>query len=139
MTDIAAYFDRYGWTYETPDANLWQSTFFTESEEEFDLYVMLVEDWVHFAVTPFLPPIPDAQASRVHTVMLKLNQKMRIVRFALDGDGDASLIADAPAPQLNDAYFAQIVEAFVYYADRLAGELRRMAVDDAYASPLIQE
>lgn len=139
MIDIPALFDRYGWAYETPDVNLWRSTFFTENEEEFDFYVMIVEDWVHFTVTPFLPPIPAAQAARLNTAMLKLNQQMRIVRFALDTDDDAALVADAPVQQLNETYFAQIVEAFVYYADRLSGELRRLANDAAYASPLIQD
>lgn len=139
MTDISDFFDRLGWTYTAPEAGLWQSSFFTESEEEFDLYVMVVEDWVHFAVTPLLPPVPEAQAARIHRTILKLNQQMKLVRFALDDDGDVSLIADAGAAQLTDAFFAQIVEAFVYYADQLAAELRRMALDAAYASPLIRE
>jgi hypothetical protein len=86
-----------------------------------------------------LPSAPAAQQARIHSALLRLNQQMRLVRFALDGDGDVSLIADAPLHRLNDAYFAQIVEAFVYYADRLAGELRRMLFDAHYASPLIRE
>lgn len=139
MIDIAAYFDRYGWVCTAPEADLWMSAFFTESEEEFDLYVMVVEDWVHFAVTPFLPAIPEAQRQRLYASMLKLNQQMRMLRFALDGDGDVSLIADVPARHLNDAYFGRILEAFVYYADRLAAELRRMSTDPAYFSPLVQE
>ncbi len=139
MTDISALFDHFGWAYTTPESDLWQSAFFTESEEEFDLYVMVVEDWVHFAVTPFLPPIPEKQAARIHRTVLRLNQQMRFLRFALDDDGDLSLIADAPAAQLTGDLFAQIMEAFVYYADQLAGELRRMAFDDAYASSLIRE
>lgn len=139
MSDIGVFFHRFGWAYTAPEPNLWHSTFFTESEEEFDLYVMVVEDWAHFAVTPFLPPASAAQQARIHSALLRLNQQMRLVRFALDGDGDVSLIADAPLHRLNDAYFAQIMEAFVYYADRLAGELRRMLFDAHYASPLIRE
>jgi hypothetical protein len=100
---------------------------------------MVVEDWVHFAVTPLLPPIPEAQTERIHRAVLKLNQQMKLVRFALDEDGDLSLIADAPVAQLTDAFFAQIVESFVYFTDQLAAELRRMAFDGAYASPLIRE
>ncbi len=139
MSDIGVFFHRFGWAYTAPEPNLWHSTFFTESEEEFDLYVMVVEDWAHFSVTPFLPPASAAQQARIHSALLRLNQQMRLVRFALDGDGDVSLIADAPLHRLNDAYFAQIVEAFVYYADRLAGELRRMLFNADYASPLIRE
>ena len=139
MPDIAALFDRTGWVCTQPEANLWQSSFFTENEEEFDLYVMVVEDWVHFAVTPFLPPLPSAQAPRLHAPLLKLNQQLRLVHFALDGDGDVTLVADVAAQWLDLAVFAQILEAAVFYTDRLAGELWRMAADPAYFSPLVQE
>jgi len=137
MLDIARHFDHHGWSYESPEPGLWRSTFFTESEEEFDLYVMVVDDWVHFAVTPFLPPVAPDAAAHLHTALLQLNQQMRIARFALDGDGDVSLLADAPADQLGDAHFSRIVETLVAYADQLAGELRRMAADAGYHSPLL--
>lgn len=139
MSNIAALFDQHGWAYETLDDNLWRSTFFTENEEEFDLYVMAVEDWVHFAVMPFLPPIPEAQAARLHSAMLKFNQQMRIARFALDADGDALLIADAPAHRLNEGAFAQIIDTLVSYTEHLSIELRRLAADSAHASLLNQD
>ena len=122
-----------------PEAGLWQSSFFTEREEEYDLYVMVVEDWVHFAVTPFLPPLPVAQAARIYAALLKLNQQMRSVRFALDGDSDVTLIADVAARQLDSTTFTELLETFVFYTDQLAGELWRMATDPAYFSPLVQE
>ena len=136
MLDIARYFDHHGWSCESPEPGLWRSTFFTESEEEFDLYVMVVDDWVHFAVTPFLPPVAPDTAGRLNTVLLQLNQQMRIAHFALDGDGDVSLLAGAPADQLSDPHFSRILEALVLYADQLAGELRRVAADASYHSPL---
>lgn len=137
MLDIAGYFDRYGWSYESPEPGLWRSTFFTESEEEFDLYVMVVDDWVHFAVTPFLPPMEPDAAARLYPVLLQFNQQMRTARFALDSDGDVSLLADAPAEQLSDAHFGRIVATLVAYADQLAGELRRLVADAGYHSPLM--
>ena len=137
MLDIAGYFDRYGWSCESPEPGLWRSTFFTESEEEFDLYVMVVDDWVHFAVTPFLPPMEPDAAARLYPVLLQFNQQMRTARFALDSDGDVSLLADAPADQLSDAHFGRIVATLVAYADQLAGELRRLVADAGYHSPLM--
>lgn len=139
MLDIGDLFDRAGWSYTTPEAGLWESNFFTEREEEYDLYVMVVEDWVHFAVTPFLPPIPVTQTARIHAALLKLNQQMRSVRFALDGDGDVTLLADIAARQLDSTVFIEILSAFVFYTDQLAGELWRMAADSTYFSPLVQE
>ncbi len=137
MLDIACYLDHYGWSHEAPEPGLWRSTFFTESEEEFDLYVMVVDDWVHFAVTPFLPPVAADAVGRLNTTLLQLNQQMRIARFALDGDGDVSLLADTPADQLSAPHFSRILEALVLYADQLAGELRRIAADADYHSPLL--
>ena len=139
MPDISNLFDRAGWAYTMPEVGLWQSSFFTEREEEYDLYVMAVEDWVHFAVTPFLPPIPVAQAPRIHAALLKLNQQMRSVRFGLDGDGDVTLLADIAARQLDSTAFTEILDAFVFYTDQVAGELWRMATDPTYFSPLVQE
>ena len=139
MLDIDSLFDCAGWACTTPEVGLWQSSFFTEREEEYDLYVMVVDDWVHFAVTPFLPPIPVTQAPRIHAALLKLNQQMRSVRFALDGDGDVTLLADTAARQLDSTAFTEILDAFVFYTDQVAGELWRMATDPTYFSPLVQE
>lgn len=139
MLDINNLFNCAGWACTTPEVGLWQSSFFTEREEEYDLYVMVVDDWVHFAVTPFLPPIPVTQAPRIHAALLKLNQQMRSVRFALDGDGDVTLLADTAARQLDSTAFTEILDAFVFYTDQVAGELWRMATDPTYFSPLVQE
>lgn len=138
MLDIGYLFERAGWAYTTPEAGLWQSTFFTEREEEYDLYVMVVEDWVHFAVTPFLPALPVAQADRIYTALLKLNQQMRHARFALDGDGDVTLIADMPLRHVDAATFAEVLDMLVFYTDRLAEELWRIATNPTYQSPLVQ-
>ncbi len=98
---------------------------------------MVVDDWVHFAVTPFLPPMEPDAAARLYPVLLQFNQQMRTARFALDSDGDVSLLADAPADQLSDAHFGRIVATLVAYADQLAGELRRLVADAGYHSPLM--
>ena len=58
-------------------------------------------------------------------------------RLPLAGVGVLSLLADAPADQLSDTHFGRIVEALVAYADQLAGELRRIAADADYYSPLM--
>lgn len=138
MADIDKLFERAGWVCTMVEAGLWQSSFFTDSEEEYDLYVMEVDDWVHFAVTPLLPPFPSAQAPRLHAALLTLNQQMRNVHFALDGEGDVTLVADMARRQLDDAAFGEILDALVFYTERLAGELWRIATDPVYHSPLVQ-
>jgi hypothetical protein len=138
MPDIGKLFDRAGWACTMVEAGLWQSSFFTDREEEYDLYVMVVDDWVHFAVTPLLPPLPDAQAPRLHAALLTLNQQMRRAHFALDGEGDVTLIADIAARQLDDVAFAEILDALVFYTGHLAEELWRIATDPTYHSPFVR-
>lgn len=139
MLDIGKLFERAGWTCTMPDAGLWQSSFFSEREEEYDLYVMVVDDWVHFAVTPLLPPLPVTQTPRLYAALLRLNQQLRSAHFALDSEGDVTLIANMAARQLDDSAFAEILDALVFYTERLARELWRMATDPTHNSPLVQE
>ncbi len=139
MLEIGKLFERAGWSCTMPDTGLWQSSFFTDHEEEYDLYVMVVDDWVHFAVTPLLPPLPVAQTPRLYAALLRLNQQLRGAHFALDSEGDVTLIADMAARQLDERAFAEILDALVFYTERLAGELWRMATDPTYHSPLVQE
>ncbi len=100
MIDIAACFERYEWTAERIEAGIWRTTFAVESEEDFDLYVMVSEDWVHFAVSPFVAAAPPGSEARVYAILLRLNQELRLARFALDGDGDINLLVDLPASAL---------------------------------------
>lgn len=138
MSDIGKLFERAGWVCTMPETGLWQSSFFTDREEEYDLYVMEVDDWVHFAVTPLLPPLPNSQAPRLHAALLTLNQQMRNAHFALDSEGDVTLVADIAQRQLDDAAFSAILDALVFYTERLTGELWRIATDPTYHSPLIK-
>lgn len=139
MANISSYFERYGWACEEIEPDVWRSTFASEREEDFDLYVLVAEDWVHFAVSPFLPPFEqEAQVTRdrLYVTLLRLNQEMRLVRFAMDADGDVNLLADLPLARISYGTFAQALDVLVYYAGRLAHDLRRIAVEPGYHSPL---
>lgn len=136
MTNIANYFERYSWAAEEIEPGVWRSTFASETDEEFDLYVLIAEDWVHFAISPFLPPLPQTEVTRLHAALLHLNQELRLARLAVDSDGDVNLLADLPLARISYSVFAQALDILVYYAGRLAGELRRVATDANYHSPL---
>ena len=136
MTDIGTLFERLGWAYEELEPGMWRSAFSTEQEEDFDLYVLVAEDWVYFAVSPFLPPQASVDSARLQRSLLRLNQELHLARFALDSQGDVNLVADVPARLLHFPYFQQIVDMLVFYTGRLAGELRRVAADPEYHSPL---
>jgi hypothetical protein len=117
---------------------MWRSAFATEQEEDFDLYVLVADDWVYFAVSPFLSPQAVAEPARFQRSLLRLNQELHLARFALDSQGDVNLVADVPTRLLHFPYFQQIVDLLVFYTGRLAGELQRVAADPEYHSPLFE-
>lgn len=132
--DILTFFDQYEWTAQQVDTNVWLSTFATQREEDFDLYVAAANDWVHFAISPFAPrPRPECVAA-LYQSMLELNQQMRLVRFAVDEDGDVNLLADLPQNDVSFAGFAAVLDTMVYYTEELAHEVARTATQVGYRS-----
>ena len=130
--DIPTLFDRYEWGYETVDAGIWRSSFADEQDEEFDLYVAAGEDWLHFAVTPLTPaPTPECR-EKLTSLLLRLNQTLRLVRLAIDSDGDVSLLADLPIAQLSFTLFAATLDALIHYTRELGSVLARAATDPCF-------
>ena len=133
---ISAFFERHEWSYEELDAEIWRTTFSSEEDEDFDLYVALSDDWMHFAVSPVTPlPQRDCQAS-LHAALLRLNQQITLARFAVDEDGDVNLLIDLPLEGLDYAQFAVAFDTLVDYTRRLGQELARVATRPGYQSPL---
>lgn len=129
-------FERYEWSCEEVEPGIWRAAFADEREAEYDLFVALAEDWLHFAVSP-LTPRPAAEcAAPLHETLLRLNQGLRLVRLALDDEGDVALLADLPAKDLRYAHFAAALDALTGYTRHLAGELGRVATQPGYHSPL---
>ncbi len=130
--DIPALFDRYEWGYETVEAGIWRSSFADDQDEEFDLYVAAGEDWLHFAVTPLTPvPAPECR-EKLTSLLLRLNQTVRLVRFAIDGDGDVTLLADLPMAGLSFTLFAATLDALIHYTRELGSMLARTATDPCF-------
>jgi hypothetical protein len=135
--NIANYFQRYAWTYEEVDEDFWRSTFSTEREADFDLYVMPGEEWVHFAVSPFCAKPEPACHARLYEALLRLNQQMRLAHFAVDDDGDVNLLAEAPRRGFAYHQFAAILDAMVGYTSALAADVARVATEPNFYSPRI--
>lgn len=137
MANIATYFQRYGWASAELEQSVWRSTFATEAEEDFDLYLVVAEDWAHFAVSPLLPHLAPAALARLQPALLRLNQELRLARLAVDADGDVNLLADLPLARISYREFALALDLLIFYTSRLAAELRRTAADAEYHSPLL--
>lgn len=134
--DIAILFERYEWSYEVLEPAIWRSRFAGQEDEDFDLYVMQAEDWIHFAVSPFLPRSRPECAERLHQSLLRLNQQMRLARFGLDEDGDVNLLADLPSHNLAYERFALALDTLVHYTQTLAHDLARTATEPDFHSSL---
>lgn len=132
--DLLALFSAIGWEAEEPESGICRAVFATEREEDYDLYVMVGEEWVHFAVSPLVRPAPGVDGARLADVALRLNQQMRLVRLALDDAGDLNLLADVPVSDCDEVTFALVVDLLVQYTDALAYELRRIAHEPGYHS-----
>ncbi len=130
--DIPALFERYDWGYEAVADAVWRSSFADEEDEEFDLYVAAGEEWLHFAVSPLTPtPSPECRQA-LASLLLRINQSVRLVRFALDGDGDVALQADLPLEALSFSLFAATLDALIQTTRELGGRLARVATDPSY-------
>lgn len=130
--DIPALFDRYEISFETVEEGVWRSSFADEEDEEYDLYVAAGEEWLHFAISPFTPsPAPECRR-RLEETLLGLNQSVRLVRFAVDGDGDVALLADLPSASLSYSLFEATVDALIQTARTLGSGLARAATDPSF-------
>jgi hypothetical protein len=134
--DIPAFFERYEWSCTQVDEAIWLSSFASERDEDFDLYVARSEDWIHFAVSP-LTPHPQAECREaLYTALLRLNGSIRLVRLGVDDEGDIVLLADLPIAVVDFAAFAATLDTLVNYTQQLAHELTRTATQVGYRSPL---
>lgn len=137
MAEIDAYFERYEWSGEEVEPGIWRATFTTEAEDDFDLFVMVGEEWVHFAVTPLARVDAPEMACRLLGSLLRLNQQTRLVRLALDDELDINLVADLPLAEFDFAGFARVVDLLVQYTGALAHEIQRTLDDERYYSPIL--
>jgi hypothetical protein len=133
---ISAFFDRHEWSYAKLEPTIWLATFATDDGGEFDLYVMSGEEWIHFAISPFLPkPMPECQA-RLFATLLQLNQQIRLAYFGVDEEGDVNLLVDMPARGFDYRQFAQAVDSLHHYSETLAPDLGRVATEPSFHSSL---
>jgi hypothetical protein len=133
---IPTFFERYEWSCTQVDGAIWQSSFASDREEDFDLYVAQSEDWIHFAVSPLTPLTRAECREALYTALLHLNGSIRLVRLGVDDEGDVNLLADLPATVVDYAAFAVVLDTLVYYTQQLAHELTRTATQVGYRSPL---
>ncbi len=134
MVAIGELFAAAEWECEEPEPGIWRATFATEREEDYDLYVMASEEWVHFAVSPLVRVAPGADTARLALALARTNQRLRLARLAIDDEGDVNLLADWPRARMTEEDFVRLVDTLAQTTDALAYELRRIAHEPGYYS-----
>lgn len=139
MVAIEALFEQYEWTVEALEPGIWRAVFSTERDEEFDLYVMAAEGAVRFAVTPFVTRPDPACEARVAALLLRLNPQIPYAYFGVDDEEDIMLLADLPESLLDFESFALVLDTLTQATNALAHEIRRVAHEPDYHSPVLPD
>ncbi len=133
--DVSGWFEAYEWSASEVEPGIWQASFATEWEEDFDLYTMLSDEWLRLIISPVIARPAEDAAPRIATTLLRINQSMQLARFALDDDGDVCLIVDLPVEDLAYATFAAAMDVLLVAVQTLARALARMAANPTYWPP----
>jgi len=134
---VASLFRQLDWAMAELEPGVWRGPFCIESEEEFDLYAMAADDRLFLAVTPVIDGKQIAEPLRLYRALLALNQQLPSVRFALDGEGDVTLLADLSIERLAVADLERVIDLLVAATGRFVEPLRRTAAEPTYVSPLL--
>ena len=136
-TLVASLFRQLDWAMVELEPGVWRGPFCIESEEEFDLYAMATDDRLFLAVTPVIDGKQVAEPLRLYRALLALNQQLPSIRFALDGEGDVTLLADLSIERLAAAELERVIDLLVAATSRFVEPLRRTAADPTYFSSLL--
>jgi hypothetical protein len=136
---IDEFFERYGWTSNSEDGEIWR-TGFQGDVSSFNILIRLTEDWLFFLILPFVvAPTNMVCRWRLHHYLLRVNQLMSMAKFYVDSDGDVGLAVELPTENLDYSEFADALNALSYYADKYYLEALNIAQNTEALSPFETE
>jgi hypothetical protein len=127
--EIARFFRRYGWTFDTIEDDTFRTSF-RGKNAAFVALVRVTEHWVVFTINPFVKG-PDAGFGVVALKMLAIaNQQASLVKLGLDDDGDAFINVELPTEHFTYEHFASALTALTHAADGLLVPILQATVVD---------
>ena len=133
METIRKFFDSYGWQYEFDPQNATWRTGFRGDTSNFNILVHLTDNWLYFAINPFVNAPGDAPCSaNLNHHMLRLNHAINMAKFSLDSEGDVVLTVELPTENLDYSEFADGLNALSYYADTYYVDILNLARNAEY-------
>ncbi len=114
---IEGYFETYGWQYESASPGLYRTGFAGDSGQ-YDIWVRVTDQWVYFAISPFLKPATDeGHLQQVLETLLLANHEINMAKFAVDEAGDVILSVELPIEGFGYSHFSDALTALSHYAD----------------------
>lgn len=127
--------DQKGWgLLGDPKVECWHLVY-RSYEMVFDIYLDFTEEWVYFQV-PILKPgikIKYECQSALFEYLLRLNDKVHLVKFSLTSDGLVLLNVEIPAETFNFIAFRNAVESIETYLDRYYIEIHIISQQPEFA------
>lgn len=114
VSTLENYITRYGWAYERYDGVV--VAVVRAAAGEFPVAFQLAPPWLRLSA-PALAPGAN-RSNEYYANLLRLNERARLARFALDEGGDVTLCVDlytTPPPTFEQ--FSLALDVLVYYAD----------------------
>ena len=88
-------------------------------------FIQCSEHWVLLSMLPMLPA-SEFRSDDLNRRLLAANREMRLVKFAIDKNGDIVLCAELPTESLDRSELADAVARMVEYARLFDVELMRL-------------
>jgi hypothetical protein len=137
---IKQFFVEYGWQVEFEQETETWRTGFRGDTSNFHVVVHLTEDWLYFAINPFVNAAKDARcAARLHHYLLRLNHAINMAKFSVDADGDIVLTVELPTENIAYSEFADGLNAISYYADGHYLDVLNLAQDPDFVPVAFKE
>lgn len=127
---LGSFFETYGWKYERKDTTIFR-TGFAGDTGHYDVWLKVTEDWVYFAINPYVPRPAGGHGTDTLQAMLRANHELNLAKFAMDDDGDLLLAVELPNEGFCYAHFSDALTALAHYADDYRGRIEDAMAADA--------
>jgi hypothetical protein len=114
---------RYGWSFERIGADAWRTGFQGEKRSH-SMHISLSGTCVSFEVRPLIDVLVDCgRWPRLPRELLELNGRLKLVKVAVNEDGEVTLACQVLTASLSYDAFSRLLGIIGYYAEEVGPEI----------------